>query len=367
VYNDGMDANRDVLIVGGGVIGLTTAYFLAQQRLRVAVVDKGEFGRESSWAGAGIINAGNFDHATTPLTRLLGLSTLLYPKLSQELQNATGIDNGYRKCGGVELQSGIDQTMVEMWRKERIRCEKIRAREMQRIEPEFVAMDEDGYYLPDMGQIRNPRHVRALYVACDKLGVECLPQRPITGLRKKGSRITAAVTQKEELRADRFLIAAGAWSRQMLEPLGVVCDVFPVRGQIVLFNPGRPLFRTILSRGKQYLVPRSDGRVLAGSTEEEVGYDKQNTAQATDELGGMARDWVPALRNAPIETTWAGLRPGTHRELPFLGPAPGYDNLFLAAGHFRAGLMLSPATGLLMSQLLQAKPTAIPMEPFAIG
>src|SRR5262245_43622302 len=296
-----MDANRDVLIVGGGVIGLTTAYFLAQQRLRVAVVDQGEFGRESSWAGAGIINAGSFDHATTPLTRLLGLSTLLYPKLSQELQHATGIDNGYRKCGGIELISGIDPTTVETWRKEKIRFEKIRAHDLRRIEPEFVAVDEDGYFLPDMAQVRNPRHVRALYVACDRLGVECMPQRSVLGFRRDRTRIVAASTKKGELAADRFLIAAGAWSRQTLDPLGVGCEVYPVRGQIVLFHPGRVAFKTILSRGKHYLVPRMDGRVLAGSTEENVGYDTQTTPEGITMLTSLAHDWVPALRNARVE------------------------------------------------------------------
>jgi glycine oxidase len=364
-YNDSMDAKRDVLIVGGGVIGLTTAYFLAQQRMRVAVVDKGEFGHESSWAGAGIINPGSFDHATTPLNRLLGLSTMLYPSLSRELLEATGIDNGYRRCGGIELRSGVDQAMVETWRKEKIRFEAVPAREMRRIEPEFAAIAEDGYYLPDMAQVRNPRHMRALYVACDKLGVECLPQRAVEGFRREGSRIVAAVTEKGELAADRFLIAAGAWSRQILEAIGVGCDIRPVRGQIVLFNPCRVLFKAILSCGKRYLVPRSDGRVLAGSTEEEVGHEKRNTPEGVAQLTRLAHEWIPALRDVPVETTWAGLRPGTHRDVPFLGPVPGFENLHLAAGHFRAGLMLSPGTGLAMSQMLQSQSPAIPMEPFA--
>ena len=363
-YNERMAAQRDVLIIGGGAIGLTTAYFLARDGVRVAVADKGEFGRESSWAGAGIIYPANLETATTPLNRLLGLSTSLYPTLSRELAEVSGIDNGFRICGGVELQSGIDKATVRTWRMEGIRFESLTGSELHSLEPAFAEGLEGGYLLPDMAQVRNPRHLQALRIACESLGVECLPHHAVREFRRSGSRVTAAATEKGEFSAGQFFVAAGAWSDGLLQPLGERIDVFPVRGQIVLFNPGRVLFARILSHGKCYLVPRADGRVLAGSTEEDAGFVKQTTPEGTETLTRFAIGLVPALHDAAIESAWAGLRPGTSRELPFLGRVPGFENLFAAAGHFRAGLMLSPGTGRVMSALLQGRAPPFPLDAF---
>ena len=365
-YDNAMKSAGDVLVVGGGVIGLTTAYFLARDGVRVTVLDAGELGRESSWAGAGIINPGNLDKATTPITRLLGLSTALHPTLAGELRERTGIDTGYRRCGGIELQSGIDETTLRLWRAEGIRHELIEASDWGQVEPALELLPEPGYYLPDMAQLRNPRHLKALIAACGQLGVACLPNRAVREFKRDGSRIVAAVTDQGEWQAERFLVAAGAWTRRLLEPLGAKGNVFPVRGQIVLFNPGRVVFRTIVSRGKHYLVPRDDGRILAGSTEEDAGFTKATTPEATAKLTTLAHELVPALRDAPIEVAWSGLRPGTGDELPYLGRVPETDNLFLAAGHFRAGLMLSPGTAQVMSQLIRGQCPTIPLDAFSL-
>ncbi len=235
---------------------------------------------------------------------------------------------------------------------------------MQRIEPAIGDISETGYYLPDMAQVRNPWHVRALIKACESLGVELLANQPINRFRRSGNRIAAAITTDGEIAADRFLIAAGAWSARLLDSLGIKLDLLPVRGQIVLFNPGRVIFKSILSRGKCYLVPRTDGRVLAGATEEDVGFEKGNTPEAVAGLTQFAQKLVPSLRDAPVETTWSGLRPGSRDELPFLGLVCDLENLYIAAGHFRSGLMLSPGTGLALAQLLRGESPAIALEPF---
>ena len=139
-----------------------------------------------------------------------------------------------------------------------------------------------------------------------------------------------------------------------------------MRGQIALLNTGCPLLRRIIEQGKRYLVPRPDGRVLVGSTEEDAGFDKRTTAGAIEGLLHFAFETVPDLAQAHLERCWAGLRPGSPDGLPFLGAVPGFDNLWVAAGHFRAGLQLSPATGLVMKELLLGQPTTIPLEPFRL-
>jgi glycine oxidase len=145
------------------------------------------------------------------------------------------------------------------------------------------------------------------------------------------------------------------------------CDIQPVRGQIVLLNTGDSLVRRILMRGPRYLVPRPDGRVLIGSTEESVGFRKQTTAQAVQSLLAFGLSLVPALAEARLERAWSGLRPGSPDGLPFLGAAPGFENLFIAAGHYRAGIQLSPATGLVLKQLILGQPTTVSLTPFRVG
>jgi glycine oxidase len=360
-----MTDSPDVLIIGGGVIGLTAAYYLARERVRVAVVDKGDFGQEASWAGAGIIPPGNPGRARTPFDLLRAQSSALYPGLSTELRECTGIDNGYRRCGGLELADEADDAAQE-WRSEGIAFEALAEPDVLRLEPRLARGLGTAYHLPDMAQVRNPRHIKALLAACAALGVRLRPGCPVQTLERQGSRIVGVTTAEGRLTADRFILAAGAWAEALLLPLGWRPGIHPVRGQIVLLHPGAPLFQHVLLRGKRYLVPRPDGRVLVGSTEEDAGFDKRTTAGAVGQLLAFAVALVPALAQAPLERCWAGLRPGTPDELPFLGPVPGLDNLFVAAGHFRAGIQLSPGTGLVLKELLLGQEPTVPLEAFRL-
>jgi glycine oxidase len=163
---------------------------------------------------------------------------------------------------------------------------------------------------------------------------------------------------------DVFVAAAGAWSAALLAEAGVSLAVRPVRGQIALLRPPAPLFSHVLWRGPRYLVPRADGRVLAGATEEEAGFAAHPTAAGVDGLLHLAFDLVPALRDAPFERAWAGLRPGSADGLPYLGAAPGFDNLYIAAGHFRAGFELSAGTARVMAQLILGEEPEVPLEAF---
>jgi glycine oxidase len=208
--------------------------------------------------------------------------------------------------------------------------------------------------------------MRALKAACEHLGVRIEANVPVVGFRTAGGRIAAAVTEPgAEWPADQFLVAGGAWSDQLLGPIGLRTGVGPVRGQIVLFHPGALLLRRVICVEKRYLVPRDDGRILVGSTEEpEAGFDKRTTPTGIAGLAGFATGIVPALAETPIEKTWAGLRPGSPDGMPFLGRIPGWDNAFIAAGHFRAGIQLSPATGRVMADLIQGRPPALPVDAF---
>ncbi len=356
----------DVLILGGGVIGLTTAYFLARESVRVALIDKSDLGREASWAGAGIIPPAGERPAQTPMDHLRAFSSQMYPNLSSCLREQTGIDNGYHVCGGLELVDPAHPLPLEEWRAEGIAFRELEGDALRAVEPALSPALPRAYYLPGMAQVRNPRHLKALIAACQAEGVRFHPRRAATGFIRTTRRIDAVQTEEGPLAAGQFLVATGAWTDGLLESVGVRLGVHPVRGQIALLQTDDARLHPVLLQGKRYLVPRTDGRVLVGSTEENAGFDVRPTAAAVAGLLAFAAELIPSLGGAAVERCWAGLRPGSPDGLPFLGPAPNFSNLFVAAGHYRAGIQLSPGTGRVMTDLLLGHEPAVPLEAFRL-
>jgi glycine oxidase len=361
-----MTEHADVLILGGGVIGLTTAWFTAEAGARVAVVDQGDFGQQASWAGAGIIAPGHLAGARSGMDRLRAHSAALYPAISAKLCQQTGIDNGYFVCGGLELLASAADDASDEWRGEGIAVVERKGDELHRHYPYLAPHLDRAYFLPEMAQVRNPRHLKALQAACAARGVALIPHCGVQRLIHAGGRIDGVETTQGRLTAGRYLIATGAWTEALLEPLGFRPGIRPIRGQIALLNTGVGEVRPLLLHGKRYLVPRGDGRVLIGSTEEDAGFAARTTAAAIADLLEFATTLVPEWSNAAVERCWAGLRPGSPDGKPFLGVVPGVDNLFVAAGHFRAGIQLSPATALVMKELLLDETPTIPLDEFRL-
>jgi glycine oxidase len=368
-YNTFMATHPDVLIVGGGVIGLTTAYYLSRAGKSVEVLDRGELGAEASWAGAGIIPPGNPDHAPTAYDRLRGESSRMFPAFTAELRELTGIDNGYRPCGGVEFLDEHDDESLPAWQNEQIEYFALTPQELAKSEAN-LSFEPRAYLLPAMAQVRNPWHTRMLIAACRRVGIKLMPGIEVKSIETSGSSTVAGIrlSSGERLTAGQYLIASGAWSEQLLSPLGVATGIHPVRGQIVLLKTASTLLRRIVMKGKNYLVPREDGHILIGATEEpEAGFEKRTTARAVADLIALATAMVSGLAAAEVVKCWAGLRPGSLDHLPSLGPVTPYENLYLASGHFRAGIQLSPATGMIMSELLCGREPRIPLQDFVPG
>lgn len=354
----------DVLVIGGGVIGLSVAYELAGQGLSVTIVDQAGFGQEASWAGAGMLPPGNSFAATTTEARLRSASSDLWPAWQAQLTELTGIDVGYRRCGALDLAvSPADKeyaALLEQYRVEEIEIEPLSPPALRHRFPYLNSDIDTGSWVPDYAQVRNPWLVRALIAACQQRGVLLQAESPIATLQLQHGKVTSVITaDRTALTADRYIITSGAWSPSLLEPLAFRLPLEPVRGQIVLLKEESPTFRHIIQVGARYLVPRGDGHLLIGSTEEHVGFEKRNTEQGVQGLLDFAYRLVPQLKHAQIERTWAGLRPWKPGGLPYIGRVTDHQNLWLAAGHFRAGLQLSPITAVLLRQTILGQPTTI--------
>jgi glycine oxidase len=338
------------------VIGLSIAWELSRHGRSVRVIEQGAFGQEASWAGAGMLPPGNPRQASTVEARLRGGSHVLWPEWTDQLRALTGIDNGFHRCGGVEiLTAGSIEPpgeRVSHWQREGVPAERLDAAGLRQKIPVLNPELTSGVFLPELGQVRNPRHLKALYQACALAEVDLIPGCPVLDFIRTGDRIDQVVTAGERYSAAEFIIASGAWSRMLVQRASAELPIEPVRGQIVLLQTPTPLFRHVIEVGARYLVPRPDGRILIGSTEERVGFEKRTTVDGVAGLMEFARDLVPALGDARFERCWAGLRPYVPGGLPRIGRVPGTSNLTIAAGHFRAGLQLSPMTAVLVRQLI---------------
>jgi glycine oxidase len=367
-----MADSYDVVCVGGGVIGLLTACELARRGQSVAVVDKGVPGREASWAGAGILSpAPPLDRAENDLERLRAYSFEQFPVLADELQHSVGIDIGFRRTGGILLAFSKDAESslsleCQTWSRTAIAHEPLDRRRLRELEPHLSEVGPAASFLPDTCQVRNPRLLRALTAVAETLGIALLADRPAIAFDCCCQRVLGVqFADGSMLRCNAVCVTAGAWSGKLLSSLGLEIPVHPVQGQIVAIETPGNVVHHIIEVGKRYLVPRDDGLVLVGSTEEDVGFEKQVTAAGVAGLREFAYGLFPDLTNMPIATTWAGLRPGCRLGRPIIGTIPSWRNVWVAAGHFRSGIQLSIGSARLLTDLLTGSPSIAAPDSFA--
>ncbi len=364
---------QDVVIVGGGVIGLSIAYALAREGVRSTLLDKEEVGRGASWAGAGLIPSPASKLSKSPLVELRNWSTKLYPLWSQELRDETGIDNGFRRTGGLDVAFTLEEenevkTSAGRWRVEGINYERLTPAAIRQLEPGLTETLRAAWFLPDRAQIRNPRHLRALAAACIRRGVTLRPGIEVFGFQTVEDRVHSLLTSAGTLEVGIVIVCAGAWTGRLMSGLGVDVPTPPLKGQMLLLKSpeGRPLLQHIVEWGKNYLVPRDDGRILVGATEEDVGFDSETSEMSTQWLYELGVRLCPPLAEATVEQSWSGLRPGSKDTRPYLGLAPNCRNLYVASGHKRAGLQLSPGTAEAMVDLLLDRPPRIDISAFRL-
>jgi glycine oxidase len=365
-------ARTDVVIVGGGLIGCALAAELAARGRAVTVVERAEPGGEASGAAAGMLAPQSEARARDAFFELSLESRGLYPAWARTLADETGVDVGYRKTGLLHCRFESDGAAAAdpfAWQRTAglsvlaRRREELALEAGGRISPEVC----DGVLFPDEAAVDPRRLTRAAWLAAVRRGVVVRTGTPVLGFRIEKGTCRGVDTQTGPIEAEATVDAAGAWAA-FEGRLPLPLPVEPVRGQIVeLSLPAQPL-ETLVASDDVYLVPRPDGTILLGSTAERVGFHKAVTAEAVGRLIAAATRLVPALGSARFVRAWSGLRPGTPDGLPVLGSSP-VRGLFFAAGHFRNGILLAPATARILADLLTGGPfrdlSAFSIERFA--
>lgn len=367
---------RDCVIVGGGVIGLSIAWELATRGIRSTVIDRGRIARGTSWAGAGILPPAILDTAHDPVDRLRGLSHALHPQWAEKIRHMTGIDTGYRACGGIYLARSAGEAaslwgLSQYWDEYGIRSEALDAERLIDREPALRALAAGSdlraaWWLPGEAQLRPPRHLRGLAAAAVKAGVDLRENIRARRLVVEEARVVGLETDDGIVAADAVVLAGGAWGSEINADARVARDLVPVRGQVVLYQATPGLLGAVINEGHRYLVPRDDGRIYIGSNEEEVGLDERTTPEVLASLRQWAESVVPELQSAEVVRTWAGLRPGSFDGFPYVGRSPDMENLYVATGHFRSGLHLSCGTAVVIADLMTGRTPAVNIDAFRV-
>lgn len=362
----------DVVVIGGGIIGLSIARALAKRGVKVRVLEAGEPGQGASTAAAGML-APQYEAAggQAELLQLCLKSSEIYPGFCAELLEESGINPEYSGRGALcpafsESESWKIIAFEAAQRKAGLAVEVLSPEEVLRLEPNFSPECRGALFLPRDHRVHTRHLFSALLKATQQAGVPIETYTGATSLVIRRNKIEGVQTASKLFPCGGVVLAAGAWSgtlenRKYLPAL----PVRPVKGEIVqLFAPpGKgPTHSLIASRC--YVVPRDDGSLLVGATEVEAGFDTTVTAGAVSDLLLAAAEAIPGVSSFPFHTAWAGLRPTAPDRLPLLGPY-GPEGLIVATGHYRKGILLAPLTGELIAELITSGKTSIPLDPFS--
>jgi glycine oxidase len=343
----------DVAIAGGGLIGGAIAFELARAGLQVALFDRQQPGEGASWAAAGILspapeNAGMI--STVPLGRS---SLQLYPEFVATVEEISGQSVGYRARGTLEALFSTDaqeklSTIIALHHGLALKAEPVSAEDAREMEPALSPELEAAVFRPDEACVDNRALTKAVLTAAQHSGLKIFPGSNVQSIAKDGGRCDGLFVDGEKVESRWTVIAAGCSSAE-IKGAAHYAPVRPAKGQMIALRPKDLSIERVLWSDDVYLVPRNDGRILAGATVEYVGFDKNVTVGAVQKILTAALQLAPALTDAQIEETWAGLRPDSPDHLPIMGPTD-LDGLLIATGHFRSGILLAPITAKLIRE-----------------
>lgn len=347
----------DVLIIGGGVIGLSIARELHKKGVgRIMIVERGEIGKEASYAAAGMLAPNAEADGLNDFYRFCSESNKLYSRFADELFAETGVNIELDRSGTLYLAFTEEDSRelnerFEWQSNAALDVEHLSAEDTLGLEP-FMAPDiRESLFFPGDGQVENRKLLSSLVKYAELTGIELREHTEIQTLLLDGSKITGADSNIGKFHADLTILATGAWTS--LIKLGealVPVKVKPVRGQMISFHPAEKLFQKVIYSPNGYIVPRADGKILVGATVEDAGFNKAVTDTGVNSLIEAALEIAPTLGGLKISGKWVGLRPFAMDGFPYIGEIPGYVNLLIATAHYRNGILLAPLTAKIMAE-----------------
>jgi glycine oxidase len=357
----------DVIIAGGGLIGASIAFELAGNGMKVAVFDAQEPGKEASWASAGMISPAPEGPGMIPLVAPGLASAGLYPDFVQRIEETSGQSVGYRPKGILDVVLSGDaqhelSTMLALYHGLGIKAEAVSAEQAREWEPGITEDLLGAVFRPDEASVDNRALTQAALEAGRRKGVDIFPAKAAKGIWRDGRNCKGLNFANERIEAKWTVIAAGCFSQQ-IAGVAPYAPVFPTKGQMAALRCEVQIERVLWSE-RIYLVPRTDGRIIAGATAEHAGFDHRVTAGSMKKILSGAMELVPALEEAQVEETWAGLRPDTPDHLPILGPVDT-EGLLIATGHFRSGVLLAPITARWIREWITTQKVSLDWERFS--
>jgi glycine oxidase len=345
--------NWDVIIIGAGIIGLSLSIELRKNGASVLVVERGQPGREASYAAGGMLVECGLETPTV-LQSLATASALMYPEFVHEVELESGIKVDLRDQGTILFPSAAHASHPSL------QAAALPA-PLSELEPALAQLNGVAFYLRERSV--NPRALTAAVLqAAKSRGTDFSSADPVTAVNQVDGRVVGVTTTKTTFHAPKVVTCAGAWSGQIAPH---AFPTRPVKGQMLcLASPSRNLLKHVIRSPEVYLIPRSDGRILVGATVEESGFDKRTDVATIQRLHRAALALVPELRNAKILEDWAGLRPGTPDDLPILG-ATATRGYYVATGHFRDGILLAPITAQVMAEVITGTECNYDLTPFS--
>ena len=358
----------DVAIAGGGLIGASIALDLARAGLSVGLFDRQKPGLEASWAGAGILSPAPESPAMIALVPLGKASMAIYPEFVRMVEEASGRSAGYRPEGTLQALFSRDareelSTVIALHHGLGLKAEPLSAEDARALEPALSEDLEAGVLRPEEASVDNRALTQAVLEAARRSGVQFFSARGAQAIWREGRRCLGLNLGDEKIEAQWTVIAAGCFSAT-IEGAAVYAPVRPAKGQMVALRADDLKIERVLWSEKIYLVPRNDGRILAGATVEYTGFEKVVTAGGLEKILAGAIELSPGLRSARVEETWAGLRPDSPDHLPILGPTD-IDGLLIATGHFRGGILLTPITARLVREWVTEQRVSVNWDRFS--
>ncbi len=366
----------DFLIVGGGIIGLLLARELSAAGASVTVIERGECGKEASWAGGGIVSPLYPWRYTPAVTALASSAQKEYPALAKQLLDETGIDPEWERTGLLMLDAEDSNAALAWAKGVGSAMHSLSSESIYQREPLLAPGYSEGLWMPDIANIRNPRLLKALLKSLQlQPRVRFLQHSSVTGFIQGTSGEERSIEGVELLRNGQYekvlgqhaVVTAGAWTGRLFKSLSLDVDVHPVKGQMLLLKPAKQVLSSIVLSNGRYLIPRRDGHLLVGSTLEYTDFDKSTSEVAEQSLYASALALIPKLESAQMIAHWAGLRPGAAQGIPYIGGVPGFRNLSVNAGQFRNGLVLAPASAGLLADILLGRAPRVDPLPYQLA